>query len=159
MVARRGGESVLGIISGAWNDAINMNRQAPLPVRLAEEPVWVEVYVADDVAAAGEAVQRLQLRLLISGDPDPRRVGVKFNGVELRDPQVAAAPPPAREARIDGQGNWWTYGLTPRQMATGRNLLTLLTAPTDGTERATLLEKVEVHVTYRSKSCQHSRQV
>jgi len=149
VVARRGGEATLELISGIWNDAINMNRQAPLPMNLVQEPVWVEVYVADDVAAYAQHVERLQLRLLISGNPNVEGLGVKFNGVELHDPRIDTAEPPLREARIDGHGQWWTSELSPSYMAPGCNLLTVLKAPTNRARRTTRLEKVEVHVTYR----------
>lgn len=159
VVARRGGEVVLEFISGAWNDAINMNRQAPLPLNLMQEPVWVEVYVADDVAGSAQHVERLQLRLLISGNPNAEGLRVKFNGVELHDPQIDTAEPPLREARIDGHGQWWTFELSPSHIAPGRNLLTVLRTPSDKADYTTLLEKVEVHLTYRPGSCQHSCKV
>ena len=149
VVARRGGEATFEWISGLWNDCVNMNRQAPLPVGLSPEPAWVEVYVADDVAAAAEEVERLQLQLLISGDPIRESIGVKFNGIDLRDPRITVTSPPPRDPQIDGQGHWWTYALTPRHLAVGRNLLTMRCLSSGTAEEPVVLEKVEVHVAYR----------
>ncbi len=118
-----------------WNSYLNMNHQAPLPLTISPEPAWVEIYVADEVAACADRVQSLRLRLQISGGPDPQSVLVKFNGIELRNPAVEA--------------DWWVYKLQPQQMAVGRNLLTIRHPVPAGVKPITI-EKVEVHVTYRS---------
>ncbi len=135
VVSRRVGEATIESISGVWTDYINANRQAPLPLSLPPEPAWVEVYVADDVAAVAERVKRLQLRMQISGKPDPQYVGVKFNGIKLGGPQVDA--------------DWWIYQLTPRQMAVGRNLLAVRYTHPSAATNPIALEKVEVHVAYQ----------
>ncbi len=117
-----------------WNCYLNMNPQAPLPLALPPEPAWVEVYVADDAAAHADRVERLELRLQTSGEPDPQHVWVKFNGVELRDPMIDAG--------------WWTYALNPQQMAVGRNLLTVRYTRPGAAKKPIALEKVEVHLAY-----------
>ena len=94
--------------------------------------MWVEVYVADDVAARADQVERLELRLLFSADIDIKQVGVKFNGIKLQNAVKEAG--------------WWMFSLTPRQTATGRNLLTVDGAKFVGREKPLSLEKVEVHV-------------
>ena len=42
-----------------WDNYQNMNQQAPLPLTLSEDSTWVEVYVADDVAANADRVKNL----------------------------------------------------------------------------------------------------
>jgi len=94
--ARRGGEATYEWISGAWNDAINMNRQAPLPLQLLPESAWLEVYVSDDVSGQASWVECLQLRLQVSGDLETADMGVKFNGIELGAPRITTVPSPGR---------------------------------------------------------------
>lgn len=119
-----------------WNDYLNLNHQAPLPLTLTADPAWVEVSVADDLAAQPRTVDRLELRLEISGEPAPGQLGVKFNGATLQDPQIS--------------DRWWVFKLTPAKMAVGRNLVTVDGGKFDERRNPITLEKVEVHVTYRS---------
>ena len=93
--------------------------------------------MADDVSAHADRVELLQLRLLLSGEPGPEHIKVKFNGIELRD-----------SVNKDG---WWTFALKPPQMAVGRNLATIRDTRPPATENKTVLEKVEVHVKYGSR--------
>ena len=123
-----------------WDNYTNMNHQAPLPLALPPEPAWVEVYVADDVAARAEQVKRLQLRLQVSGEPHPQHVWVKFNGIRLQNPVLDTG--------------WWSFALTPKQMAVGRNLLTVRYPRPGAAESPITLEKVEVHVAYRNTPLQ-----
>ena len=104
-------------------------------MKLGADPAWVEVSLADDIAARANQVDRLELRLQLSADAAPEQIVVKFNGIKLR---------PQKQ-----EGNWWVSALTPQQTATGRNLITLDGAKPGGHEHAISLEKVEVHVKYR----------
>ena len=135
VVSRRYGGGFYDRQGNRWKDYTNLNHQAPLPVVLGADPSWVEVYLADDIAAAAERVERVELRLLLSSDVDPQLVRVKFNGITLRDP-----------VRDSG---WWAFALTARQTAVGRNLLAVDGSRVDEREQPLSLEKVEVHVTYR----------
>lgn len=96
---------------------------------------WVEVPVADDVAAQSDRVGRLELRLQLSADADPEQVAVKFNGIKLQNP-----------AKEDA---WWIFALVPRQASSGRNLLTPDGGRSVERGKPVTLEKVEVHVRYR----------
>jgi hypothetical protein len=136
VVSRRYGGGFYDRQGNRWNDYLNLNHQAPLPLTLAADPAWVEVSVADDLAAQSRTVDRLELRLEISGEPAPGQLGVKFNGVRLRDPQVS--------------DRWWVFKLTPAKMAVGSNLVTVDGGKFDERQKPITLEKVEVHATYRS---------
>jgi hypothetical protein len=138
---------------GRWDYYINANPQVHLPALLSADalgidtsnhalhgranPDWIEIDVADDVGAQPGRVERLQLRLLFTGNPSSTSIRVKFNGVELRDPTV--------------EQGWWTFTLTPQQMAVGRNLLTIRDTRPPATANLIILEKVEVHVKYQGK--------
>ena len=134
VVDRRYGGGFYDRLGNRWDDYTNLNHQAPLPLKLGADPVWVEVYLADDIAARANQVDRLELRLQLSADTAPEQIAVKFNGIKLR---------PQKQ-----EGNWWVSALTPHQTATGRNLITMDLADRGEIEQAITLEKVEVHVRY-----------
>lgn len=136
VVSRRYGGGFYDRQGNRWDDYTNLNHQAPLPLALAADPAWVEVYVADDIAGRAEQVERVELRLQLSGDIDPRQVGVKFNGIKLQNPVKEAG--------------WWILALTPRQTAMGRNLLSLNCGKSVNRENLISLEKVEVRVKYQT---------
>jgi hypothetical protein len=92
--------------------------------------------VADDVAAQAADVEQLDLRLLFSKDVEPPDCGIKFHGIELHDPVEDA--------------NWWSFALAPKQMAVGRNLVTVDCHRAGSRGISVSLEKVEIHVTYSS---------
>ncbi len=77
------------------------------------------------------------MRLEISGEPAPEQLGVKFNGIRLQAPQIS--------------DSWWVFKLTPGKMAEGRNLLTVDGGRPDERKNPIILEKVEVHATYRNR--------
>ncbi|MFN0051792.1 MAG: family 10 glycosylhydrolase [Planctomycetales bacterium] len=135
VVSRRYGGGFYDRQGNRWDDYTNLNHQAPLPLTLGADPTWVEVSVADKLAAQTNQVERIELRLQLSAATEPDKVAVKFNGIKLQDPAI--------------QDVWWTYSLTPRQTAQGRNLLTLDASKSGGGEKPIALEKVEVHVKYR----------
>jgi hypothetical protein len=136
VVSRRYGGGFYDRQGNRWNDYLNLNHQAPLPLTLTADPAWVEVSVADDLSAQSRTVDRLELRLEISGEPAHGQLGVKFNGVRLQDPQIS--------------DRWWVFTLTPGKLAAGRNLVTVDGGKFDERRNPITLEKVEVHVTYRS---------
>ena len=134
VVARRYGGGFFHRLGNRWDDYLNLNHQTPLPLVLPADPAWVEVYVADDLLARAEQVEGLELQLLLSTAIAAEHLEIKFNGIRLQPPVQAA--------------DWLTYGLTPRHLVLGRNLLTLNWVAPSGHEQAVSLEKVEVHVTY-----------
>ena len=135
VVSRRYGGGFYDRLGNRWDDYTNLNHQAPLPLTLGIDPAWVEVPVADDVAAQSDRVARLELRLQLSADADPEQVAVKFNGIKLQNP-----------AKEDA---WWIFALVPHQASSGRNLLTLDGGRSVERGKPVTLEKVEVHVRYR----------
>lgn len=135
VVDRRYGGGFYDRQGNRWDDYTNLNHQAPLPLKLGVDPTWVEVSLADDIAARANQVDRLELRLQLSAETPSEQIVVKFNGIKLR---------PEKQ-----ESNWWVSALTPQQTATGRNLITLDGAKPGGHEHAISLEKVEVHVKYR----------
>ncbi|MFN0125897.1 MAG: hypothetical protein ACKV19_04330 [Verrucomicrobiales bacterium] len=135
VVERRHGGGFYDRLGSRWDDYLNPNHQAPLPLELPEDPVWVEVYVADDIATQAKQVERLELRLQLTGGIDLKKAEVKFNGINMQNPTIKA--------------DWWTFTLTPRQRALGRNLLAIRHPKPGIDEKPISLEKVEVHVTYR----------
>ncbi|MCC7262948.1 MAG: family 10 glycosylhydrolase [Candidatus Latescibacteria bacterium] len=135
VVARRYGGGFYNRLGYRWDDYLNLNHQAPLPLVLGADPAWVEVYVADPVEDHAAQVAGLELQLLLSAAIAPEHLEVKFNGVRLQPPVQTAA--------------WLSYGLTPRQLTPGRNLLALNWLGPVGPEPAVSLEKAEVHVAYR----------
>ena len=136
VVSRRyGGGSPYDRMGGRWDDYLNLNHQAPLPLKVPDDPAWVEVSVADDIATQAKQIESLELRLLLAGDIDSKKLEVKFNGIQLRNPTI--------------KGDWWTFALTPRQTAVGRNLLAVRAPKLVAGEKPISVEKVEVHVKYR----------
>ncbi len=51
VVSRRYGGGFYDRQGNRWNDYLNLNHQTPLPLTLTADPAWVEVYVADNLAA------------------------------------------------------------------------------------------------------------
>ncbi len=135
VVSRRYGGGFYDRLGGRWDDYLNLNHESPLPFKLPEDPVWVEVYAADDIASQAKQIEGLELRLLLSGDIDTKKMEIKFNGIKMQNPAIKA--------------DWWTFTLTPRQMALGRNLLAVRYYQPDQRAKTISLEKVEVHVKYR----------
>ncbi len=136
VVPRRYGGGFYDRLGGRWDDYLNLNHRAPLPLVLGADPAWVEVSVADDVADRASRVERLELRLLFAPSIAPGQLAVKFNGLAL--------PPAARD------GAWWIIPLRPQQMAVGRNLVALKRNEGAAAHTPISLEKVEVHVAYHS---------
>ena len=101
---------------------------------MTADPAWVELNVADSVAERREQIERLELRLLVSGSPKPNELAVKLNGINLRQPTINA--------------DCWTWKLAPGMLALGRNLVAVDTSQRD---RSITLEKVEIHVHYSKK--------
>lgn len=118
-----------------WDSYQNMNHQAPLPAPLAggQTATWLELYVADDVAADAAQVESIELRILLSGMTGADSVEAKLNGILL--------PAPTRG------DEWQVFHPRPQQFAVGENLITLRLSDPD---RVATIEKVEVHVAYRS---------
>lgn len=134
VVSRRYGGGFYDRQGNRWDDYTNLNHQAPLPLPLGTDPSWVEVFLADDIAARANQVDRLELRLQFSADTALEQIAVKFNGIKLQCQKH--------------EGDWWVSALTSQQTAIGRNLLTLDRPGPSGLEHAVSLEKVEVHVKY-----------
>lgn len=135
VVARRYGGGFYDRQGNRWNDYTNLSHQAPLPLVVGGDPAWVEVDLADDLSNRAAQVKTLELRLQFSPgltQPDPE---VKINGVLLRAP--------IRDK------DWWNFALSPAQLATGRNLVTISRAPSSDGEPSPRLEKVEIHVRYQ----------
>ena len=137
VVSRRYGGGFYDRQGNRWNDYLNLNHQAPLPLTLTEDPAWVEISVADDIVAHVHQLDGIDLRLQISGEPS-KQLGIKFNGIQLREPEIS--------------GDWWRFSLTSAQMAVGRNLLTVDRDRSDQRKVPITLEKVEVHVKYRQEA-------
>ncbi|MBM4003445.1 MAG: hypothetical protein FJ295_09190 [Planctomycetes bacterium] len=141
VVSRRYGGGFYDRLGNRWNDYTNLNHQAPLPLELGADPTWVEVSLADDIAAQAQRVERLELRLEFSANARPEGIAVKFNGIPLQ---------PQKQ-----EGNVWLAKLAPQQTAVGRNLLTVDGAAAAMRAPAVSLEKVEVHVKYRPDHREH----
>jgi len=141
VVSRRYGGGFYDRLGNRWNDYTNLNHQAPLPLEFGADPTWVEVSLADDIAAQAQRVERLELRLEFSANARPEGIAVKFNGIPLQ---------PQKQ-----EGNVWLAKLAPQQTAVGRNLLTVDGAAAAMRAPAVSLEKVEVHVKYRPDHREH----
>ena len=138
VVPRRYGGGFYNRLGDGWDDYLNLNHQAPLPLTVGGDPVWVELFVAADVQSRTLPVDSLTLRLQLSGVSQAGQVQVKFNGVLLGD-----------GVWEDG---WWSHPLTPRQVVRGRNLITLRRTPGVPIDAPLTLEKAEVHVRYPTRS-------
>ena len=75
------------------------------------------------------------MRLQIAGHPDPRTFRVKFNGIQLAEPQI--------------DGNWWNFALNAKMLAVGRNLVAVDGRKSVSKRKKVSIEKVEVHVKYQ----------
>ena len=66
-----------------WDFYHNMNIEAPLPMPLkaGSMPAILRVYVADDLAAAADHVENVELRVHLSGADAGDELQVKLNGV------------------------------------------------------------------------------
>ena len=134
VVSRRYGGGFFNRQGNRWNDYLNLNHQLQLPLKMTADPAWVELNVADSVAERREQIERLELRLLVSGSPKPNELADKLNGINLRQPTINA--------------DCWTWKLAPGMLALGRNLVAVDTSQRD---RSITLEKVEIHVHYSKK--------
>ena len=79
-------------------------------------------------------MESTELRIPLSGVSGTDPVEVKLNGILL--------PNPTR------RGEWQIFPTNPQQFAVGVNLVTLRMSDPD---QVTTVEKVEVHVAYRSE--------
>jgi len=135
VVSRRYGGGFYDYFGNRRKHYTNLNHQSPLPLTLTDDPSWVEIYVADDIADRADHVQQLELRLQLSAGVDPDNVTIKLNGIVLQTPVV--------------QDGWWLFTLKPFHMATGRNLVMLdASSQTDNHARSRSLEKLEIRVSY-----------
>ncbi len=118
-----------------WDYYQNSNVQALLPAVLSGDdvPTILTVYVADDLPANHDRLNRIDLRLLLSGAPVQDVIQVKLNGILLSEP-------------TRGGGGWWIYSLTPRHFALGPNLVSVRVP---GAPEAITIEKLEVQVDYQ----------
>jgi hypothetical protein len=137
VVPRRYGGGFYNRLGDGWDDYLNLNHQAPLPLTVGGDPVWVELFVAADVQSRTVPVDSLTLRLQLAGVSQAGQVQVKFNGVLLGD-----------GVWHDG---WWSHPLTHRQVVRGRNLITLRRSPGLPLDALLTLEKAEVHVRYPTR--------
>ena len=147
----------------------NTNMFGPLPTLVANDgksDTLVTLTVSDDVNAAGERLESLRLRMLLS-DPSASALPA---GDLLQPARLWTYPhpltnlPPARgiqdriEARINNiplgkprvDGGWLEFPVEANQLAVGDNLFGLRHShqPPDRNEQL-LIEKVELHVNYR----------
>ena len=136
VVSRRYGGGFYDRFGKRWNHYTNLNHQAQLPLAIGNDPGWVEVYVADAIAARARELDHLELRLQMSGRPDPRTCRVKFNGIQLAEPQI--------------DGDWWTFALNAKMLAVGRNLVAVDGRKSVSKGKEVSIEKVEVHVKYQT---------
>ena len=149
----------------------NTNMFAPLPATLANDgkaDTLLKIFVADDVAAAAERVQRINVRVLLS-DPEAESlpqsqrlepVTVATIGHKGRLENI----PPAKgiEDRIEVRLNnallgrpavekgWLVFNVRPILFAVGNNLVGLRATQRPPQARAEItIEKLEIHVNYR----------
>ena len=144
----------------------NTNMFAPLPASLANDgkaDTLLTLKVADDVNAAGERLESLRLRILLS-DPSAEALpaGQRLAAARLHHPAMNIPPAKGIEKTIEVRINniplgrahvkagWLGWSVQPGQLAVGDNLLGVKVTgrPADAVDRV-LIEKVELDVNYR----------
>ena len=91
------------------------------------------VYVADDVNAASDRLKSVKLRVALS---KPAKIETRLNGALLASPKM--------------EGEWSEFPTQPRNFSVGENLVSVrFTQPRPNAEDDILVEKIEVHVSYR----------
>jgi len=142
VVQRRGGghSPILTPYPNDWSTPrlayANTNMHGHLPVPLdnaAKADNLMIVYVADDVNAASDRLKSVKLRVALS---KPAKIETRLNGALLAPPKM--------------EGEWSEFPTQPRNFSVGENLVSIrFTQPRPNAEDDILVEKIEVHVSYR----------
>ncbi|MBN1343014.1 MAG: metallophosphoesterase [Phycisphaerae bacterium] len=122
-----------------WDYYQNSNFEAPLPASLPidEKPTLLTIHVGDDLTENARRVERVDLRLLLSGAAAGDVIQVKLNGVLLPAPVIE-------------ENGWRNFRTRPLQFAVGRNLVSIrMLKRSSGTPSPVTIEKLEVRVAYR----------
>ena len=180
VVQRRGGGHGTTVVPNPedWTTPrwmyFNTNMLAPLPAKLANSgkaDTLLKIAVADDVAADRAHVERLSVRVLLSdpaaqnlpenqrlpqitvatiGHPDGHLANIPVTkGIEN---EIAARLNNAPLGKPSVDGGWLVFANVPPELfAVGSNLIGLrVTSPRPRGREEILVEKLEVHVQYRS---------
>jgi hypothetical protein len=162
VVERRGGYP--------WAEGyFNHNDDAPLPVKLVGNgtPTIVSLRIADELKALAGSVKQLTLRTVYFGAEESDEFELKFNDQALtirvrdaawKDPQIFS---PRRQPDSGGTGDYKVdpgqrllrleCSLSPQHCAVGENRVAVRLKRAAESAVPVVLEKLEVHVTYRPK--------
>ena len=168
VVERRGGYP--------WAEGFfNRNDTAPLPVTFAEDgtPTQLAVRISDDLAALAGGLKQATLRAILFGASEGQELEVRLGGAALRstardpdwkDPQIFSPRP---QPASGGSGKYnvdprqrllrLDFAVDPRHCRVGENQVDVGLAKGAKPARDVVLEKLELHVEYRSEGGMLSR--